>query len=117
MAVTKTPVDYCATLAHATKRQQSWFLREEEEIASTSAACRQLLGSRDQGYDVSASRILGGAPGGGANVAGRLDFSPSSKKKKKKKKTSQCCAVAAGREVGIFDSWRACNERVNGVSG
>jgi viroplasmin and RNaseH domain-containing protein len=25
--------------------------------------------------------------------------------------------VAVGREIGIFKTWRECDERVNGVSG
>jgi hypothetical protein len=76
-------------------------------------------------------QLLRGQSGGGAPMASRVnaeEFDSStgtqgaSKKTKKKKKTPQFYAVAVGREiggcsVGIFKTWRECNERVNGWSG
>jgi hypothetical protein len=114
--VTSTMAAYGSTLEHTVRTQLVWFRKQVEKAEQAALACRQLLRGQSGGDAPMASRV------NSEEFDSSTDRQGASKRTKKKKKTPQFYAVAAGREiggcsVGIFKTWRECNERVNGFSG
>jgi hypothetical protein len=115
--VTSTMAAYGSTLEHTVRMQLVWLRKQVEKAEQAALACRQLLRGQSGSEAPMASRVNAEEYDSSTGTQGA-----SKRTKKKKKKTPQFYAGAAGREiggcsVGIFKTWRECDERVNRFSG
>jgi len=115
--IASTMTAFAATLEHTMRMQVVWLRKQVDKVEQAALACRELLRGDKSGAEAPApmaSRVSA------EEYDSSLGSQGSSKKSKKKKRRGlQYYAVAHGREiggcsVGIYKTWRACKERVEG---